>query len=1091
MILVVFKRVSFWLGASSLLLWSTCFAQQPKLQELYGPEFRLAQEECQKLHEEAQELIDSSQYPEAAAVLTRALELAERTSGKSHRDFLILLTTRAAQHVLLRRLSRAQSDVTEAHSLGMSFLGPDHPIMIAISLDDADIRLLRGDIVGAESVINACLALKNDFLRTNDIAYARTLVTRGGIEIERGAPQKALTFLGLALSLVEKRLGQGSLHFAANLLPLAVAQLRSGDVQRAVATSELCLRISQEHFPSNKHLKALALQALGACHFEQADYARALPCFKQALNLTGEALGKESFEEATILQGLARLHLSMNNPTDALVCLIRSEEIIEKIEGKKSKKLGQILNDIGVLFLEAGNVDRAKQCLEVSFSILQSAYGEEHTEFATCLNNLAQVYFLRGDVQKAFLFIKQSLEIVQTSLGRSHPAVALGYANEAYCLERLGKPGEASRYYATSLELFRNAYGPAHPMFLKVLQMAAENAARNHRFKEAFEIQFEHSLFQRLFLISQFISLESGSALRMVESSHDALSKLQTLCALNAAEAVPFGNQMGAELTTLHKGLLEETYATFSAYEAATRAQRGSEEHGNLQKPARRESGQPVRTESLRTTDETLDLLRRIENATRSPAAAHLRSEVTLGLGHILRQIPADTALVDFAEYDRFDYAAQTNEWKEARYAVYLGFPLAKASTNLVVERVDLGEAAPINEAVEQIGNLMATGQIAPKRLQPVLQRLGDLVYAPLAKHLTNVSHLIICPDGQLSRVPFEMLLHEGKYLVETKTISYVTSGREVVRLASGQSSPKAKVQSSKSLVMGDPDFDLDLGSNESHKPLTSKSEIENPKSKIDPSLLTSAATTYLSRSVRGLKFDRLPSAAEEARSIANLLGADAELRLGKEAREADLKAVVSPRVLHLATHGFFLSDQEFKYTNALRNLLLAGTMNVAASWPRNSGTRWNASLPENDWENPLVRCGIALAGANRALQMTNAVAEDGLLTGLEASLLNLQGTELVILSACDSGTGDIKIGEGVMSLRRAFRIAGAETVLASHWKVSDRATSQLMTEFMRRWSSGQPRAQAWREAQLALLRSKDFSNPYFWAAFTLTGQWR
>ncbi len=120
-----------------------------------------------------------------------------------------------------------------------------------------------------------------------------------------------------------------------------------------------------------------------------------------------------------------------------------------------------------------------------------------------------------------------------------------------------------------------------------------------------------------------------------------------------------------------------------------------------------------------------------------------------------------------------------------------------------------------------------------------------------------------------------------------------------------------------------------------------------------------------------------------------------------------------------------------------------------------------------------------------------NAVAEDDLLTGLEASLLNLQGTKLVVLSACDSGTGEIKIGEVVMSLRRAFRIAGTETVLASHWKVSDEATSQLMTEFMRRWRAGEPRVKAWREAQLSLLNSDEFSSPYFWAAFTVTGQWR
>ena len=243
-----------------------------------------------------------------------------------------------------------------------------------------------------------------------------------------------------------------------------------------------------------------------------------------------------------------------------------------------------------------------------------------------------------------------------------------------------------------------------------------------------------------------------------------------------------------------------------------------------------------------------------------------------------------------------------------------------------------------------------------------------------------------------------------------------------------------------------------------------------------------------LSRSYRGQRFAPLPGAGEEARAVAKLLGDDCVLRLGADAREVELKAVQSPRVLHLATHGFFLSDQELRSP-------LPGPLPIG--WGEGV-RRTGEGRARDDWENPLVRCGIALAGANhfsnapmanRQLQI-----EDGLLTGLEASLLNLQGTELVILSACDSGTGEVKTGEGVMSLRRAFRIAGAESVLASHWKVSDQATSRLMTEFMRRWRGGAPRAQAWREAQLSLLRDtkeKDFSNPYYWAAFTLTGQWR
>ena len=405
---------------------------------------------------------------------------------------------------------------------------------------------------------------------------------------------------------------------------------------------------------------------------------------------------------------------------------------------------------------------------------------------------------------------------------------------------------------------------------------------------------------------------------------------------------------------------------------------------------------------------------------------------------------------------------SRTNEWKEQRYAAYLTFPLTNGSTNVLVERVDLGEAAPINESIALVCKRMSAGQYAAKDLAGALEQLGGLVYAPLARQLTDVSHLVICPDGQLSRVPFEMLPVGNKFLVEEKTISYVTSGREVVRF----SSSTVNVHNSKSVVMGNPDFNFNLAD---ARPLNPAVQLA-----VGPSALRS-----LTRDYDGIKFQPLPGAEAEARGVAKLLGDDAILYLGADAREAELKAVQSPRILHLATHGFYFPDQEFNSTN---------------SSAKPNQTRRLPYAKKNNLENPMVRCGIALAGANHAMQITNALAEDGLLTGLEASLLNLQGTELVILSACDSGTGDMKIGEGVMSLRRAFLIAGAQTVLASHWPVSDKATSPLVTEFMRRWRAGEPRAQAWHEAQLELLRSKgtkeDFSNPYFWSAFTLTGRW-
>jgi CHAT domain-containing protein len=660
---------------------------------------------------------------------------------------------------------------------------------------------------------------------------------------------------------------------------------------------------------------------------------------------------------------------------------------------------------------------------------------------------MAILYQLVGDWKQAVSLLQQSLTIRERALGNEHPDTTRSLEFLARCFANQGNLSKSLFFFDETISRQR------HHILGQLLTPAGERSE-----------QPIEPLFAEL----------------------DALYSLGSAATNNFPKAV----RVAAQQSSLSKAFLEEVATTQSALET----------DANTSTHELRQQYTDVQAQLARLPDAKLDVTQRdtmrhdlqielgqleAKLAERVGLVAQTIRERNFTLADVARDIPTEAALVDFIQYQRYDFASKPNEWKESRYAAYLTFPLARDATNIVVERVDLGEAAPINEAVELVCKRMSAGQFAAKDLSPALQQLSDLVYAPLAPYLTNVSHLIVCPDGQLSRLPFEMLPVGNKFLVEEKTISYVTSGREIVRIAS----PKPSIHSSKSLVMGNPDFNLDLNVAQASQPAGSagilarshgdaKQDASQLAGKM-PALLSSAATRSLSRSYRGMTFTPLPGSGVEATNVAKLLGSDAVLRLGPEAREAELKAVASPRVLHLATHGFFLSDQEFKHTNSGRADLLAGL-----------DAQQRVPTTKNDWENPLVRCGIALAGANHAMQITNAIAEDGLLTGLEASLLNLQGTELVILSACDSGTGEVKIGEGVMSLRRAFRIAGAESVLASHWSVSDKATSRLMTEFMRRWRAGEPRAQAWREAQLELLHSKDFSNPYFWSAFTLTGQW-
>jgi CHAT domain-containing protein len=212
-----------------------------------------------------------------------------------------------------------------------------------------------------------------------------------------------------------------------------------------------------------------------------------------------------------------------------------------------------------------------------------------------------------------------------------------------------------------------------------------------------------------------------------------------------------------------------------------------------------------------------------------------------------------------------------------------------------------------------------------------------------------------------------------------------------------------------------------------------------------------------------GWLFRRLPGAAQEARALQSLLKLESgHLLTGLEASEAALRSLQAPAILHVATHGFFLNDQQAD------KQLQAGAPTMR--------------------ENPLLRSGLALAGAN-ARRFGDA--DDGILTALEAAQLDLDGTQLVVLSACETGVGEVPNSEGVYGLRRAMALAGAQTHVSSLWRVQDDATRELMAGYYARVLRGEARSVALREAQRAMLAQSKYSHPYYWAGFVQVGNWQ
>jgi CHAT domain-containing protein len=211
------------------------------------------------------------------------------------------------------------------------------------------------------------------------------------------------------------------------------------------------------------------------------------------------------------------------------------------------------------------------------------------------------------------------------------------------------------------------------------------------------------------------------------------------------------------------------------------------------------------------------------------------------------------------------------------------------------------------------------------------------------------------------------------------------------------------------------------------------------------------------------VRFVPLPGTAAEGEQVLKILNLDSDrLLVGAKATKSALMKAAGPRILHVATHGYFLSDPE----------------RVQPAPVLSMSVEHKAAVPIT--ANSLLRSGLALAGANRS--------QSGLLTALEAASLDLWGTQLVVLSACDSGVGDVHNGEGVYGLRRALVMAGSRSQVMTLWKIDDDATRGFMASYYRRLAKGEGRAAALQAVQRETLNIEEHHHPYFWASFINSG---
>ncbi|HEU4414715.1 MAG TPA: CHAT domain-containing tetratricopeptide repeat protein [Candidatus Angelobacter sp.] len=806
-----------------------------------------------------------------------------------------------------------------------------------------------------------------------------------------------------ALEIRERLLGEDNL-LVANTLGFSASYFDNiGDYASAESANLRALKIKEKLLGPDHPDIAQEFLSLGGTYQHRGDDLKAEEAEKQGLAILQKTHQGETFTAAALLEQLGFVRYATGDYQSAQEYALKARAIWEKLLGADHYHLAPSYTFLGRVAYDQADYTKAEMMYQKALNMSEKGLGAENLHVTTYRNDLAKLYCTRGEYSKGEALYQQSLDIHRQRGAMSHPEVQTALFGLARCYTAEGNIAEAVKVQIQGSDI-EDRY------------VAVNLAVGSEREKRAF-----------------LASLTSRSSRNI--SLHARL-----------APDAPLARDLAITTVLRNKGRVQDA---MSAGLAGLRRRLGEDDQKQLDQlndvtarlarlvlngPQKLQPAEyQQRIKGLEDQRESLE-----DELNRRSSGFYVPSK-PVTLAAVQTAIPDQAALIEFAVYRPFDPAAATDQ-KAYGSPHYIAYVVRNKGE---VGWAELGEAATIDKAVDTLRNALRD----PQRQDVVqLARAVDaLIIAPVRAQFKGVTQLLISPDGELNLIPFEALKNEhGQYLAEGYSITYLTTGRDLIRMQTRRASKSGPV------VIANPAF--------GEPPLTEAPGAGRERFKVVAARGNRRSITT-GETLAGVYFAPLVGTAQEARII-HWLFPEARLLTGEHATKAELARVNAPSMLHIATHGFFLQNAERKYSS-------------------------DGSGPDAA-ENPLLRSGLALSGAN----LNQRQKEDGILTALEASNLNLWGTRLVTLSACETGIGEVKDGEGVYGLRRSFFLAGSETLVMSLWSVSDSITREMMTSYYTGLKHGLGRAEALHRAELSMLKRNGRKHPFYWASFIQAGEW-
>jgi CHAT domain-containing protein/Flp pilus assembly protein TadD len=986
---------------------------------------------AEKLNKQGIQLYQEGRYAEAEPLHKEALTIRKKQLGDNHPDTAKSLNNLALLYESQGRYTEAELLHKEALAIRKKQLGDDHPDT-ANSLNNlAELYESQGRYTEAELLHKEALAIRKKQLGDDHPDTAASLNNLALLYYFQGRYTEAEPLVKEALGIRKKQLGDDHPDTATSLNNLAGLYYLQGRYTEAEPLFIEALAIRKKKLGDNHPDTATSLNNLAGLYTLQGRYTEAEPLTKEALSIYKKQLGDNHPDTANSLNNLANLYKSQGRYIEAEPLFKEALSIYKKQLGNNHPDTVNSLNNLARLYESQGRYTEAEPLYKEALATRKKQLGNNHPDTANSLNNLALLYYFQGRYTEAEPLYKGALAIRKKQLGDDHPNTATSLNNLAGLYESQGRYTEAESLFIEALAIRKKKLGEKHPITatslnnLAVYYESQDDISRTMEYsKKGLEVE-EYNLSQNLIAGDD---KQKSDYIRTVAGTTDAVISLNLQIAPNKPEATRLAlktilQRKGRILDVLTNSLqiLRRQVNDSKSKELLDQFIQKQTQLANLtfQKPESIKSVEVYQQELSKLQEETKQLEDNLSR--RSAEFRNLSQPITIE--GIQKSIPSKSALVEIIRYQLFNPKAKRDSEKygSPHYAVYILYP------NGQIKAKDLGEAKLVEDKINYFRDNLSDKNTPISQLQQSARQLDQKLMQPVRQLLGNTRTVLLSPDAALNLIPFEALIDENnKYLVENYSFTYLTSGRDLLRLKDKFSSQQSPV------IVANPLYNQQ-----------GKKVALNPKSirSVDLSKLT---------------FPSLPGTEEEAKAIKNLLP-QVVLLTQSEATENALKQVNKPNFLHIATHGFFE--------------------------PKEKNTT-NKSQQNSD--NPLLRSGLVLAG----VKLGESAGDDGVLTALETTSLNLVGTKLVVLSACDTGNGDTTTGEGVYGLRRALVIAGSESQLISLWKVSDNATKDLMVAYYERLKKGGGRSDSLRQIQLEMLKSENYKHPFFWASFIPSGDW-